>query len=102
MSVILIQHSFEAPIWSIFLISNLTGLSQFTGGAGQVFFHRKKDFENGKNGNCGDRRQYVRLLPQPLSFEGGATLPYCGMLAWDMLVTAGDPDTKIQFACTTV
>ena len=81
-----------------FLISNLTGLSQFTGGAGQVFFHRKKDFENGKNGNCGDRRQYVRLLPQPLSFEGGATLPYCGMLAWDMLVTAGDPD----FACTTV
>ena len=29
----------------IFFISNLTGLSQFTGGAGQVFFHRKKDFE---------------------------------------------------------
>ena len=34
-------------------------------------------------------RQYVRSLPAPLSFEGGATLPYCGMLAWDMLVTAG-------------
>jgi len=34
-------------------------------------------------------RQYVRPLPHSLSFEGGATLPYCGMLAWDMLVTAG-------------
>ena len=31
----------------------------------------------------------MRSLPAPLSFEGGATLPYCGMLAWDMLVTAG-------------
>ena len=32
----------------------------------------------------------VRPLPAPLSFEGGATLPYVGMVAWDMLVTLGD------------
>jgi len=33
--------------------------------------------------------QYVRPLPARLSFEGGATLPYTGMAAWNMLVTAG-------------
>lgn len=31
----------------------------------------------------------MRPLPARLSFEGGATLPYTGMAAWNMLVTAG-------------
>jgi len=34
-------------------------------------------------------REYVRPLPPGLSFEAGATLPYCGMVVWDMLVTMG-------------
>jgi len=34
-------------------------------------------------------REYVRLLPPGLSYEAGATLPYCGMVVWDMLVTMG-------------
>jgi len=43
-------------------------------------------------------KEYVRPLPVGLSFEAGATLPYCGMVVWDMLVTMGDlgpmPNTK--------
>ena len=34
-------------------------------------------------------REYVRPLPSSLSFEAGATLPYCGMVVWDMLVSMG-------------
>merc|ERR1712098_493322 len=34
-------------------------------------------------------REYVRLLPSGLSYETGATLPYCGMVVLDMLVTMG-------------
>ena len=34
-------------------------------------------------------KEYVRKLPMDLSFEGGATLPYIGMVSWDMLVTLG-------------
>lgn len=34
-------------------------------------------------------RDFVRRLPASVSFEGGATLPYSGMVAWDMLVTCG-------------
>jgi len=34
-------------------------------------------------------REYVRPLPTSLSFEAGATLPYCGMVVWDMLVSMG-------------
>lgn len=31
----------------------------------------------------------IKKLPETLTFESGATLPYCGMVAWDMLVTSG-------------
>ena len=31
--------------------------------------------------------QHVRQLPSGLSFEAGATLPYVGMVCWDLLVT---------------
>ena len=31
----------------------------------------------------------MRPLPTSLSFEAGATLPYCGMVVWDMLVSMG-------------
>jgi len=34
-------------------------------------------------------KEYVRPLPPGLSFEAGATLPYCGMVVWDMLVSMG-------------
>jgi len=43
-------------------------------------------------------KEYVRPLPPGLSFEAGATLPYCGMVVWDMLVSMGGlgpaPETK--------
>ena len=32
---------------------------------------------------------FVRPLPVSVSFEGGATLPYSGLVAWDLLVTLG-------------
>jgi len=32
--------------------------------------------------------EYVRPLPASLSFEGGATLPHAGLVAWDLLVTS--------------
>ena len=32
---------------------------------------------------------FVRRLPDSLTFEGGATLPYSGMVVWDLLVTSG-------------
>lgn len=34
-------------------------------------------------------KEFVRKMPDELSFEGGATLPYVGMVCWDMLVTLG-------------
>ena len=41
-------------------------------------------------------RDFVRLLPASVSFEGGATLPYSGMVAWDMLVTCGGLGPRTQ------
>ena len=41
-------------------------------------------------------RDFVRLLPSSVSFEGGATLPYSGMVAWDMLVTCGGLGPRTQ------
>lgn len=32
---------------------------------------------------------FIRLLPDSLTFEAGATLPYSGMVVWDLLVTSG-------------
>jgi len=34
-------------------------------------------------------KEFVRKLPDELSFEGGATLPYVGMVCWDLLVSLG-------------
>jgi len=33
--------------------------------------------------------EYIRPLPKSLTFESGATLPYTGLVAWDLLVTSG-------------
>ena len=32
-------------------------------------------------------QDHVRLLPPCLTYEAGATLPYVGMVSWDLLVT---------------
>lgn len=47
-------------------------------------------------------RDFVRLLPASVSFEGGATLPYSGMVAWDMLVTCGGLGPRTQSRDKTV
>ena len=46
-------------------------------------------------------RDFVRPLPACVTFEGGATLPYSGMVSWDMLVTCGGlgPRTESRGWC---